>query len=95
MATGESGITYTVTLSKAAREYFIGLPKKQKKIAVAALDDLETNPHCTNLNVVYLRGSLSGYLRYRKGDHRVVYTLDNEKRAVHVVWMGNRRDAYK
>jgi mRNA interferase RelE/StbE len=40
---------------------------------------------------------LSGQDRYRirQGDHRVVYAVDDERRAVEIVKIGHRREVYR
>ncbi len=41
-----------------------------------------------------LRGALAGYHRYRVGDCRVLYRIDESVRKVFVVKIAHRREAY-
>jgi mRNA interferase RelE/StbE len=45
-------------------------------------------------NIKALKGLLSGYWRYRVGDHRVVYRIDSDDRIVIVLIIAHRKDAY-
>jgi mRNA interferase RelE/StbE len=42
-----------------------------------------------------LTGPLSGYWKYRIGDHRVIARIEDQKVAIVVVQVGNRRDVYR
>ena len=46
-------------------------------------------------NARALRGELARYFRYRVGDWRVIYRIDDEKRIVWVVLIAHRREAYR
>jgi mRNA interferase RelE/StbE len=45
-------------------------------------------------NIKSLRGRLAGCLRYRVGDYRVVYRIDDSLRVVTVLLIAHRREAY-
>lgn len=46
-------------------------------------------------NVKRLKGPLAGYLRYRVGDWRVVYEVQEQEERVIVVVIARRSDAYR
>ena len=46
-------------------------------------------------NIKRLKGTLSDYYRYRIGDYRLFYTIDQEHVIVFVVALRTRQDAYK
>lgn len=54
---------------------------------------LEADPRAGN-NVKRLSGPLAGMFRYRVGDHRVVYEIDDDARRVTVITIAHRRDVY-
>ena len=41
-----------------------------------------------------LKGDLTGYYRYRVGDYRVVYCIDDEQKRVVVTVIAHRREVY-
>jgi mRNA interferase RelE/StbE len=44
--------------------------------------------------MVRLRGELVGLLRWRTGDYRIVYKIDEEKRLVILIDVGPRKSVY-
>ena len=46
-------------------------------------------------NIKHLRGELSEFYRYRIGDYRLFYTVDQEKVIVFVIRLDHRKDAYR
>jgi mRNA interferase RelE/StbE len=55
---------------------------------------LKNDPRGSN-NVKRLHGRLSGRLRYRVGDYRVIYRIDEEAQIVHILAIVHRREAYE
>ena len=55
---------------------------------------LELNPRSGN-NVKQLKGAFAGYYRYRVGDWRVIYRIDDQARHVFVVDIAHRSEAYE
>ena len=45
-------------------------------------------------NIKALRGALSGAWRFRLGDYRIVYQIDDARRLVTVMVIAHRREAY-
>jgi mRNA interferase RelE/StbE len=45
-------------------------------------------------NIKSLRGPLAGCLRFRVGDYRVVYRIDDSHRVVTVLLIAHRREVY-
>jgi mRNA interferase RelE/StbE len=54
---------------------------------------IESNPRVGN-NIRALKGPLAGAFRYRAGDWRVVYSIDDAARTVSVITIAHRRDVY-
>ncbi|WP_423213202.1 type II toxin-antitoxin system RelE family toxin [Planktothrix agardhii] len=42
-----------------------------------------------------LKGELAGYYRYRVGDYRVVYSINEEKKQIIVIVIAHRRQVYE
>ncbi len=54
----------------------------------------ENNPRA-GANIKALQGPFAGSHRYRVGDHRVIYTIDEHRVMVFVIAIANRKDAYR
>ena len=46
-------------------------------------------------NIKRLKGELSDFYRYRVGDHRLFYTIDEQEAMVVVVDFRSRQDSYR
>lgn len=57
-------------------------------------ETLQDDPY-RHPNVKRLRGSLAGYLRYRMGDWRVVYEVQEQEERVVVILIAHRSEAYR
>ncbi|XHX78935.1 MAG: type II toxin-antitoxin system RelE/ParE family toxin [Stenomitos frigidus ULC029] len=85
---------YEVVLSHEAQQIYASAePALAKKIA-RCLEQLQQTPR-THPNIKALKGRLSGYYRYRLGDYRLVYLLDDETRRVLVMTIAHRKDVYE
>jgi mRNA interferase RelE/StbE len=65
-----------------------------KKIKDYVYPILKNNPFY-GPNIKRLKGNYSEYLRYRIGDYRLFYKVDNEKIIVFIIDISHRKDAYK
>jgi mRNA interferase RelE/StbE len=57
-------------------------------------DQLQQNPN-EHPNIKRLRESLAGYFRYRVGDWRVIYSVDEDKQQITVLSIVHRSKAYR
>jgi mRNA interferase RelE/StbE len=55
---------------------------------------LEESPR-QHPNIKALKGELAGRYRYRVGDYRVIYRIDDDAADVIVLLIKHRRDAYE
>ena len=55
-----------------------------------AIEELGSNPFVG----IRLRGELDGLFRWRTGDYRIVYKIDEEKRLVVLLDVGPRKAIY-
>ncbi len=65
-----------------------------KKIEEYVYPLLRRNPFF-GPNIKRLKGNYSEFLRFRIGDYRLFYTIDNEKIIVFIIDKVHRKDAYK
>ncbi len=65
-----------------------------KKILDYVYPLLRKNPYF-GPNIKRLKGKLSEYYRYRIGDYRLFYKIDNEKIIIFVIDIADRKNAYE
>jgi len=85
---------YEIRLSKKAQQVYEKADKPLVQKLNRCFDHLAQNPH-SHPNIKRLRGELSGYFRYRVGDWRVVYEVNEGQVIVIVVMIAHRRDVYR
>jgi len=84
---------YRVQLaSKAEQFYAVANLPLAKKLA-KCFEMLEHNPR-NHPNIKPLKGKFAGYYRYRVGDYRVVYYINDEQRIVIVTIIAHRNKVY-
>jgi len=84
-------MAYTVYLKRSAEKELKELPTKLHDKIVEALLLLRENPFPRN--VKKLRGR-EGF-RIRVGNYRVLYLVDDEKKKIEVVSVGDRKEVYR
>jgi mRNA interferase RelE/StbE len=75
---------YRLVLSKEARKAYEAADGPLARKLAKCFARIESGPRQGN-NVKALAGPLAGHWRYRIGDYRVVYSIDDESRVVSVV----------
>jgi mRNA interferase RelE/StbE len=85
---------FSVTLSPEARVFYEKADPPLARKLSRCFAQLERNPHRYG-NIKRLTGELRGYLRYRVGDWRVVYRVDESAQSVWVVVIAHRREVYE
>ena len=65
-----------------------------RKIREVVYPALRREPHF-GPNIKRLKGEFNDFYRYRVGDYRLIYTLDEEEVVVIVVDVRTRQDAYR
>lgn len=68
--------------------------KLYKKILEYVYPLLRRNPYF-GPNIKILKGILSGYYRYRIGDYRLFYEINDEKIIIFVIDIADRKNAYE
>lgn len=84
-------MVYRLELETRALKEFKSLSRERRELISSVLDDLERSPRPPGAKK--LSGS-DGW-RVRKGDYRVLYTVDDASRTVRVYRIGHRREVYR
>jgi mRNA interferase RelE/StbE len=87
-------MTYKVQLSAEAQQFYVTTDQATAKKIAKCLVQLEQNPR-QHPNIKALKGQLAGYYRYRIGDYRVVYLIEELTRQVLVNTIAHRSQMYK
>lgn len=85
---------YDVRLSKQAQRFYEKADTPLARKLNRCFDQLAQNPQ-EHPNIKRLKGELSGYFRYRLGEWRVVYQIEEAHVIVFVVTIAHRRDVYR
>lgn len=85
---------YEIRLTHDAQKSYRAAEGTLVKRLHRCFDQLRRNPH-EHSNIKRLKGPLAGYWRYRVGDWRVVYRIDDDNRAVVVILVVHRSKAYR
>jgi mRNA interferase RelE/StbE len=85
---------FEVVLSPEARVFFSEADAPLARELGCCFAQLETDPRRHN-NIKQLSGELAGRMRYRVGDWRVLYTLDDKLRRVNVLLIAHRSEVYE
>ena len=83
-----------VVLSAEAEEIYATADQALAKKVARCFEQLEQNPRF-HPNVKPLKGDFAGYYRYRIGNYRVIYQVDDRTNQVMVTTIAHRREAYK
>ena len=85
---------YRVELSREAQRFYDLCDKVAAKKLARCFAALERNPRGGN-NVKALKGYFAGSFRYRVGDLRVVFTINDRAVVVYVIAIAKRSDVYE
>ncbi len=84
---------YKVVLTKKAKTFYKNAdPILAKKIA-KGFQILEQTPY-QHPNIKALKGQLKGYYRYRVGDYRILYEVNDQMIQVIVIKIAHRSEIY-
>jgi mRNA interferase RelE/StbE len=85
---------YKVDLSSAARKFYASTDDVLAGKLTRCFETLEADPRKHN-NIKSLHGKLSEFRRFRVGDYRVIYRIDDAAGIVRVMSIVHRREAYE
>ena len=83
-----------IILSPAAAAFYNAADRPLSRKLDRCFERLEANPRDAG-NAKRLRGEWSGYWRYRVGDWRVIFRIDDTSNRINVVVIAHRRDVYE
>jgi mRNA interferase RelE/StbE len=85
---------FDVRLSARAKDFYGKAEKPLARKLARCFEQLEHEPS-HHSNVKPLRGNLAGCYRYRVGDYRVIYRIDDSQQMVHVLKIAHRSEVYE
>ena len=87
-------VMYRIALTDPAKRFFENADRQLQRRLDRAFDRLKHNPR-SHPNIKPLTGNYAGYFRYRVGDYRIVYAIDEPNEMVTILVIANRRDVYR
>jgi mRNA interferase RelE/StbE len=85
---------YEVLLPPDAQKVYVNTDKALAKKTARCLQRLEQTPR-SYPNIKALKGDYASYYRYRIGDYRLNYSVDDELVQVFVVVISHRSEVYE
>ena len=85
---------YKVDLSVQAQEFYRKADRPLAKKLARCFEQLERDPR-QHGSIKPLKGNLAGHYRYRVGDNRVIYKINEQLPAVFVLKIAHRSDIYE
>lgn len=86
---------FEVELSPEANEFYASTDVPLARKLARCFIQLENEPRRHN-NIKRLSGkAFAGYLRFRIGDWRVIYRIDDKANRVYVLTIAHRREVYE
>ncbi len=84
---------YELVLTREAQEFYEEADITLAERLNRCFDRLRESPY-KHPNIKRLKGDLAGLLRYRVGDWRVVYEVDEAKKTVTILLIDHRSNVY-
>lgn len=94
MTNSNENIKYTVIIGIDAQEFFESSSASLQKKLDRCFERLKIDPR-NYPNIKPLKGELSGYYRYRVGDYRVIYQIDDVLNQVTIILIEHRSRVYE
>jgi mRNA interferase RelE/StbE len=85
---------FDILLSPPAHKFLDDAGRPLRKRLERCFQQLQLDPYRHN-NIKRLSGQFLGLFRFRVGDWRVVYRVDDSSRRIIVIDIGHRRDVYE
>jgi mRNA interferase RelE/StbE len=85
---------YEIALSRKAQKFYDKASDELISRLYKCFDDLSQDPY-KSPNIKKLKGDLEVSWRYRVGDYRVVYTVDEQNKNIIVSVIAHRRESYR
>jgi mRNA interferase RelE/StbE len=84
-------LNYRINLARIVEKEIARLPLKIQERVVRAIDQLAENPR--RVGSKKLKGSVNAY-RFRVGDYRIIFEINEKSKVIDVVHVRHRREAY-
>jgi mRNA interferase RelE/StbE len=84
---------FDVVLSPEAKDFFAAADRSLARKLARCFGQLEADPRHHN-NIRRLKGELNRLFRYRVGEWRVIYRIDDGRKQVQVLTIAHRSEAY-
>lgn len=84
---------YRIDLSEEATQFFEAASAKLQKRLDRAFGQIKSNPRF-HPNIKPLKGNYVGYYRYRVGNYRIIYSIDDETIRVLVTTVSHTSEVY-
>jgi mRNA interferase RelE/StbE len=85
---------YQISLTKKAQKIYENANSSLLNKLNRCFEQLQNNPH-SHPNIKRLQGKLAGKFRYRLGDWRVIYSINEENQLVIISIIAARGEAYE
>jgi mRNA interferase RelE/StbE len=85
---------YQIILTKKAQKIYENASPSLLNKLNRCFEQLQNNPH-SHRNIKRLQGQLAGKFRYRVGDWRVIYSINEENQLVIISIIAARGEAYE
>ena len=85
---------YEILMTRKAQKFY---EKASDELVVQlddCLDNLSQNPYKAS-DIKKLKGNYLGYWRYRIGNYRVIYLVEEEKKNITIFLIAHRKEAYR
>lgn len=90
----ETGNVYRILVAKECKKSIDKTSCSVKLAIENAFSILSLNPS-NGVNIKLLKGKWSGHYRYRIGNYRLIYSIDNERILIKAIKFASRGDVYK
>ena len=85
---------YEIVLTRKAQKTYQQVNNSLVSKLNRCFEQLSQNPY-QHPNIKRLKGKLKGRFRYRIGDYRIVYKIDDEKKLVTILLIASRGEVYR
>ena len=82
---------YEISVKKSAVKELEDIPKKELRKIIKKIQALSSEPRPQGSQKL----SHKEQYRIRQGDYRVIYSIDDDNLAVHIIKVGHRREIYR
>ena len=89
-------MSYRVSFDPRAEEDLAKITRTDKNLAQRIMSKIKfigENSH--SIDHASLKGGWGGFYKYRIGDYRIIYGVDENNKAIEICYIGHRKNVYK